>query len=110
MSMMALRVAIPNRVINPTSEATDSLPNGLVFEFALLSGMRPEEYLALRWPDVDFERGAASIQRALVRHKKVWSFENPKTPRSRRTLTLPSLLLHKLANHKRNPAEERLKA
>jgi integrase len=30
--------------------------NGLIFEFALLSGMRPEEYLALQWRDLDFER------------------------------------------------------
>ena len=91
-------------------KAADSLPRGLIFEFALLTGMRPEEYLALQWSDLDFERGAASIQRALVRHKKEWSFEKPKTPRSRRTVPLPSLLLQKLTEYKRKQNEERLKA
>lgn len=90
-------------------KAADRLPHGLIFEFALITGMRPEEYLALQWADIDFERGTATIQRALVRLKKEWSFEKPKTPRSRRTVPLPSLLLHKLIEHKRKQNEERLK-
>jgi len=49
-------------------------PHGLIFEFALLSGMRPEEYLALQWRDLNFERNTAQVRRALVRHKKVWRF------------------------------------
>jgi integrase len=31
-------------------------PHGLIFEFALLSGMRPEEYLALQWRDLNLDR------------------------------------------------------
>lgn len=102
------------RVLSPT-EAADFLkaaavmPHGLIFEFALLSGMRPEEYLALQWSDVDFERETAQVNRALVRHKKSWSFEKPKTARSRRTVFLPVPLLKKLAAHKRKQAEVRLK-
>jgi integrase len=45
------------------------MPNGLIFEFALLSGMRPEEYLAFQWKDLDLEKGTAQVRRALVRHK-----------------------------------------
>ncbi|HEX8136937.1 MAG TPA: site-specific integrase [Pyrinomonadaceae bacterium] len=71
--------------------------------------MRPEEYLALQWSDVDFERGTSQVRRALVRHQKTWSFEEPKTARSRRTVFLPGLLLQKLAAHKRQQAAERLK-
>src|ERR671916_510199 len=71
--------------------------------------MRPEEYLALQWSDVDFERCTAQVRRALVRHKKSWSFEEPKTARSRRTVYLPAPLLQKLAAHKRKQAEARLK-
>ncbi|PYS81721.1 MAG: site-specific integrase [Acidobacteria bacterium] len=89
--------------------AADVMPQGLIFEFALLSGMRPEEYLALQWSDVDFERRTATVRRALVRHKKSWSFEEPKTARSRRTVSLPVPLLKKLAAHKRQQAEVRLK-
>jgi integrase len=102
------------RVLSPDEaseflKAAALLPHGLIFEFALLTGMRPEEYLALQWADVDFERGTAQVRRALVRHKKNWSFEEPKTARSRRTVYLPEPLMKKLAAHKRQQAEVRLK-
>lgn len=102
------------RVLSP-SEAQDFLkaaavmPHGLIFELALISGMRPEEYLALQWSDIDFERGTAQVRRALVWHKKSWSFEEPKTPRSRRTVFMPAPLLQRLAAHRRKQAEVRLK-
>ena len=102
------------RVLSP-DEAADFLkaaavmPHSLIFEFALITGMRPEEYLALQWADVDMTTGAAQIRRALVRHKKSWSFEEPKTARSRRTVFLPAPLLRKLAAHKRDQAATRLK-
>ena len=102
------------RVLSP-DEASDFLraaavmPRGLIFEFALITGMRPEEYLALQWSDVDLIRGTAQVRRALVRHKKSWSFEETKTARSRRTVYLPAPLLQKLAAHKRGQSEERLK-
>lgn len=102
------------RVLSP-DEASDFLKaaavmlHGLVFELALLTGMRPEEYLALQWSDVDMTSGAAQIRRALVRHKKSWSFEDTKTARSRRTVFLPAPLLRKLAVHKREQSAARLK-
>jgi integrase len=102
------------RVLSP-DEAADFLkvagrmPHGLIFEFALLTGMRPEEYLALQWSDVDLTSGAVQIRRALVRHKKSWSFEEPKTARSSRTVFLPAPLLQKLAAHKREQSAARLK-
>lgn len=80
--------------------AAAAMPHGLVFEFALLTGMRPEEYLALQWSDVDITTGAAQIKRALVRHKKRWGFEEPKTARSSRTVFLSAMLLAKLQAHK----------
>ena len=88
----------------------DAMPHGFLFEFALLTGMRPEEYLALQWPDIDFERATAMVQRALVRHKKLWTFEEPKTKGSRRMVSLPVTLVRKLAAHKRAQAEQRLRA
>ena len=102
------------RVLSPDEaarflKAADMMPHGLIFEFALLSGMRPEEYLALQWSDIDFERSTVQVRRALVRHKKCWSFEETKTARSRRTIFLPSQLLNKLGFHKRMQAERRLK-
>jgi integrase len=102
------------RVLSPDEAASflktaDVMPNGLIFEFALITGMRPEEYLAVQWCDIDFQRGTVQVRRALVRHKKSWSFEEPKTAKSRRTIFLPEPLLNKLAAHKRQQAERRLK-
>ncbi len=83
--------------------------HGLIFEFALLTGMRPEEYLALQWPDIDFERGKVMVQRVLIRHKKSWEFAEPKTTNSRRLVSLPAMLVQKLKSHKRAQAELRLR-
>lgn len=102
------------RVLSPDEaqeflKAAAGMTHGLIFEFALLSGMRPEEYLALQWSDIDFDRNTAQVRRALVRHKKSWSFEEPKTARSRRKIFLPSQVLNKLVTHKRMQGERRLK-
>ncbi len=87
----------------------DAMPQGLIFEFALLSGMRPEEYLALQWNDIDAERCTAQVNRALVRHGGKWSFERPKTAKSRRIVSLPKPLISKLLKHKRRQNEIRLR-
>ena len=86
----------------------DEMPRGLTFEFALLTGMRPEEYLAVQWGDVDFERCTVQVRRALVRHKKAWSFQEPKTSRSCRTVVLPAFMVDKLMAHKRKQLAQRL--
>jgi integrase len=85
---------------------------GVLFKFALATGMRPEEYLGLQWKDIDLRNGVATVQRTLCWHRKGggWSFGEPKTARSRRSMPLPSSLVQALAVHKRAQAEERLKA
>ncbi|MFN2394022.1 MAG: site-specific integrase, partial [Pyrinomonadaceae bacterium] len=96
------RVLMPDEALS-FLEAANEMPHGLIFEVALLSGMRPEEYLALQWADLDFERGTAQVKRALVRHKGGWSFQETKTARSRRTVSLPKPLFQKLKAHKTKP-------
>jgi integrase len=84
-----------------------------LFSLALTTGMRPEEYLALQWKDIDFEKGIATVQRALVWLRKKgagWIFSAPKTARSRRSIPLPPSVLRALQAHRRLQAEERLKA
>jgi integrase len=90
-------------------KACGEKPLGLIFEFALLSGMRPEEYLALQWRDLNFDKNTAQVRRALVRHKKTWRFQEPKTKGSKRTVTIPASLCKKLVAHKRMQSELRLK-
>lgn len=76
--------------------------HGLIFEFALLTGMRPEEYLALKWADIDFRRGVATVQNALVWQKGGgFKFAEPKTAKSRRAVPLPKSILPKLKEHKK---------
>lgn len=84
---------------------------GLMFELAIITGMRPQEYFALQWSDIDFQKSTLTIQRVLYRHNHGgnWKFKEPKTPQSRRTIPLPAYLLKELADHKRKQAEERLK-
>lgn len=38
---------------------------GALFELALTTGLRPSECLALKWEDIDFERGTLSVVRSL---------------------------------------------
>src|SRR2546423_7607256 len=85
--------------------------HGIIFAFALATGMRPEEYLALKWSDVDLQQGAAIVQRTLVFRKGGgWYFGEPKTSRSRRTVPLPASIIRALAAHRREQMAARLKA
>jgi integrase len=82
-----------------------------LFSFALATGMRLQEYCALQWKDVDLEKGTATIQRALVWHRKGggWHFGPPKTSTSRRTIPLPSTIVKELKAQRKKQLEERLK-
>jgi integrase len=69
----------------------------------LTGGLRLGEALALRWSDVDFDRGAVGVQRTLLEVGGRVSFGAPKTSGSRRRVELGSLareaLLRRLAAH-----------
>lgn len=81
-----------------------------MFSFALATGLRPEEYLALQWKDIDFEKQTATVRRAVIRlPKSKWYFAEPKTKSSRRILPLPVSLIKELRTHRRKQNEERLK-
>ena len=101
------------RVLSPAEarqfiEACEGAEHGLVFHFALLTGMRPEGYLALQWSDLDLERRTAQVRRAVVRQKGGWRFKEPKTSRSRRSVALPADLIQKLVKHRLRQNEWRL--
>ncbi len=84
----------------------------VIFELALTTGMRPEEYLGLQWKDIDFEAESVIVRRALVWRRKGggWTLQETKTPQSRRTIPLPSSVAKSLREHRRKQNEERLKA
>lgn len=77
---------------------------GLVFAVALTTGMRPSEYLALKWPDIDWERGTVGVVRTLEKVKGSWRFADTKRDRSRRVIKLQEWILENLKGlHARRP-------
>jgi len=61
---------------------------------AVMTGMRQEELLALRWGDIDWVSGQILVRRVLSRNIGEWKFYEPKTKTSRRDIDVdPSLLL-----------------
>jgi integrase len=76
--------------------------NGLIFELALYTGMRPEEYLGLQWKDIDFDKGILKVQRKVRYNHKGggWYFGELKTEKSRRSFPLDEPLLVTLRRHK----------
>ncbi len=83
----------------------------LVFLLALETGMRPEEYLAIQWKDIDLESGVVSVRRALVWNRKGggFRFEEPKTSKSRRSIPLSGSIVTALKVHRRNYLAEKMK-
>ena len=73
-----------------------------------LTGLRRGELLALRWKNVDFQRGIAYVQESVTvdRHGTV-SFKAPKTDKSRRPVALPQALMSILVDHKNQQEHER---
>ena len=83
----------------------------VLFLVALTTGMRPSEYLAIQWKDIDFDCARIQVRRSLDwRRKGQWDFSEPKTARSRRSIPIPAEVLDRLRHHRRVQAEERLKA
>ena len=59
-----------------------------LFALALTTGMRPSEYLALKWSDIDWQRGTASVSRTIQETSSGWTFDDTKRKHSRRVVKL----------------------
>lgn len=82
-----------------------------LWHLALETGMRPEEYLGLKWRDLDLKGGAVELQQALHWLKGgVWEFSDLKSDASRRKIRLSGELAHLLGCHRKKQAEQRLAA
>jgi len=71
---------------------------GPVFAVALTTGMRPSEYLGLKWQDIDWDRGTVSVVRTLERSAGGWRFAETKRARSRRVIKFQDWVLETLKN------------
>ncbi len=82
----------------------------VLFQLAIQTGMRPQEYLGLQWKDVDFEQKKLSIKRTVVEIKgSGFRFDETKTNRSRRSMPISQTLVNELKKHKREQLEARFK-
>jgi integrase len=87
--------------INSFLEAAKGSPYYALFFTALYTGMRRSELLALRWCDVDFIFSQISVSRSL-HHLKDGSyiFTQPKSAKSKRTISLSSFAIVALHEHR----------
>jgi len=86
-------------------EAARSTEYYSLFYFLLFTGCRRSEALALRWLDLDLTLAQASISRSM-HHLRDGSivFRQPKTLRSRRSISLPPSLAIALREHQNRQA------
>jgi integrase len=87
---------------------------GPIYHLAAETGLRPEEYLALQWKDCRLESSPPTItvERVVIDFKGRggWSFGDPKTLKSARTLPITRELAGRLQRHKAVIAELRERA
>ena len=72
---------------------------GPVVAVALTTGMRPSEYLGLKWQDINCAQQTVSVVRSIRRLNGKWYFSDTKRSRSRRPIKLQNWivsLLHDL--------------
>ena len=82
-------------------EACDDATYPLVY-VAVCSGLRQGEVLALRWRDMDLERGTISVARTLHHRRGVIEFSEPKTDRSRRRVSATRSLVTYLTGYRQD--------
>jgi integrase len=70
----------------------------VLFALVLTTGMRPSEYLALKWSDIDWQRGTSSVSRTLQISASGYHFDDTKRKRSRRIVKLQAFVLQALEN------------
>ena len=71
-------------------QAALATPHGPALAVAVATGMRPSEYLGLKWQDIDWPRQTVSVVRRLRRFNGRWCFADTKRSRSRRPIKLQS--------------------
>jgi integrase len=71
-----------------------------LYVLAVTTGMRRGELLALRWQDVDLQRGSLAVTGSLHRTPTGLEVGSPKTAKSRRRIELSALALASLSRHR----------
>jgi integrase len=90
-------------------QAAKSDPLEALYVVALTTGMREGELLALKWKDIDFQQGAIQVKRTIARVRgQGFKVLEPKTPKSRRSVSLAPMALEALKHHRIRQHQQRL--
>jgi integrase len=81
-----------------------------LYTVAMALGLRQGEALGLRWQDIDFSRGTMRVVMQMQRIDGRLTLVEPKTKESRRTMSLPTIAIQALHEHRVRQLEERLSA
>jgi integrase len=81
-----------------------------MYKLGLMLGLRPGELLGLKWADVDLDDQVLRVVRTLKRERGQLLLGDPKTPTSRRALTMPAPAVAALRAHRAKQRQERLAA
>jgi integrase len=80
-----------------------------VSALALATGMRRGELLALRWTDIDMDRGVVKVERSLEELADgSLRFKPPKTESGKRSISIPPTTVDMLRVHRKNQLEQRM--
>lgn len=81
-----------------------------LYTVALSLGLRQGEALGVRWQDIDLENGTLTVRYQLQRYGGKLHLSEPKTEKSRRTVSLPAVCVAALRAHRVRQLEEQLAA
>jgi len=102
----------PPSVRQPEIPAIDEMQGALLLDaargtrlyipilLALACGLRRGEILASRWSDVDWTNGLLWVRRSVEQTRAGASIKEPKSPRSRRSVALPPVVVEALREHR----------
>jgi len=79
-----------------------------VYLLALTTGMRKAEICGLQWRDVDLIRGHIAVRQSLLNKDGAYVFEEVKTAKSNRVISVPSQVTDYLRGHRAAQSEGRL--
>ena len=79
-----------------------------VYATAATTGLRQGELLALRWENVDLDRGVLHVRRSVTRVGRRYVEGEPKTTRSRRSVPIPQMTTDLLRRHRQEQRVERM--
>jgi integrase len=78
-----------------------------LYVLAVTVGLRQGELLGLKWEDVDLDRGVLRVRRSLAAVRDgAPVFNEPKTAKGRRSVTLPDMTVEALKRHREEQLEE----